>query len=234
MRRFGLIGGTSWYSTVEYYTLINQSINKHFGNNTNPPLYVANLNQKAIHDYQKANDWNSIAKLYIEKAHELQQLDVAGLAFCANTPHKIYDEVQRNCPVPVVHIADSIAKTAKDNRLSTVGLLGTRFTMQADFIKQRLQQGHGISTQVPEAEMQDQIQQFVYDELSEGVFLKSTQAFFIDLIKSLVRQGTQGVVLGCTEFPILLQGVTCDTLLIDSLQSHCAAIVDFILADDHP
>ena len=229
MKKFGLIGGTSWYSTAEYYGLINKSVNTLYGNNTNPPLYLINLNQNEIQSYQRSDDWDSIAQIYIERSMELERIGVEGLAFCANTPHKVFAEVAKRISIPILHIADSIAKKAKAQQLSQLGLLGTRFTMQDGFIKNVLTEKHGIRTIVPEHEVQLKIQRCVYEELSVGKLLASTQSFFKGIIADLVSNGAQGVILGCTEFPLLLKNVACEVVLIDSLKCHCDYIIDFIL-----
>ncbi len=232
MKKFGLIGGTSWYATVAYYTSINQGINDIFNDNTNPPLYVSTLNQKEIHDLQKAGDWQSIADIYIDKSSELQNIGVEGLAFCANTPHKIYAAVSQKIAIPIIHITDSVAKEIKDNNHSTVALLGTRFTMQEDFFKHRLLHAHGINTVVPDQDTQLKIQEYFYQELSVGVFKESTKAFFEEVIASLMTSGAEAVILGCTEFPLLLKDTSSHVTLIDSLQCHCRSIIDFVLAND--
>jgi len=230
MKKFGLIGGTSWYSTTEYYSWINQSVNQRFGDNTNPPLYITSLNQKEIHHYQKQDDWLSITNLYVEKSLELQNLGVEGIAFCANTPHKVYDEVVNNIKIPVVHIADAVALNIQSHDLSKVGLLGTQFTMQEGFIKNRLIQEHNIETLVPDMNFQSSIQKYLYEELSMGLFHQTTRHFFEAVIDSLVEKGIEAVILGCTEFPILLKDTSRKTLLIDSMECHCKSIVDFIFA----
>lgn len=229
MIKFGLIGGTSWYSTIEYYTLINQKINSIFGNNTNPELYISSLNQKQIHDYQRQDDWKTIAKLYNQKCLELQRIEVEGIAFCANTPHKIYEDVTHNISVPILHIADSIAETIKGKKLKTAGFLGTQFSMQEPFIKEKLLQDHNISTIVPEIETQRKIQDYIYTELSIGIFNQSTRSFFTSVIDSLVMKGAECIVLGCTEFSLLLKNSSCNVILVDSLHSHCDSITTFIL-----
>lgn len=108
MRKFGLIGGTSWHSTVEYYAEINRAINEWHGNNTNPQLVVASLNQKQIHDLQGFDDWDSIADIFIDSARTLERTEAQGIALCANTPHRIHDRLQAAIDIPVLHIADAI------------------------------------------------------------------------------------------------------------------------------
>ncbi|QCB47282.1 amino acid racemase [Hydrogenophaga sp. PAMC20947] len=234
MKKFGLIGGTSWNSTVDYYALINKLINDHHGDNTNPPLRVVSLNQKAIHDLQRSDDWDAIADIAGAAALELQGIGVEGIALCSNTQHKVFDPLQASLSVPVLHIADAIAANLDALGFETVGLIGTRFTMTEDFIKGRLQDRYQVKTVVPTDAEQGDIQDLVYKELSVGVFSDSTRAIFLQVIESLSAKGAQAVILGCTEFPILLRGADCPVPLIDTVACHCEAITRFILDEERP
>lgn len=229
MKKFGLIGGTSWHSTIEYYSLINEQTNKIFKNNSNPPLRLINLSQKEIHDLQRQNDWDSISKILTNAALELQSLQVEAIAFCANTPHRLYDQVQANINVPILHIADAIGKNISQMKQSTVGLMGTIFTMEGDFIRGPLRQKYAIETLVPEPSVRMEIQRILYEELSHGTFSNKTQQFFLNIINDLISKGAQSVIMGCTEFPILLADTTSSVPLINSTQCHTKEIVDFIL-----
>lgn len=229
MKKFGLIGGTSWHSTVEYYATINRLINEHHGDNTNPPLRIVSLNQKQIHDFQRADDWDAIADVFVKAALELQAIEVEGIALCASTPHKIHDRLCASLSIPVLHIADAIGATLEKAGLSTVGLIGTRFTMSEDFIQGRLARQYQVETIVPTAPEQSEIQDRIYHELSVGVFDEGTRRFFLQVIDSLVARGARAVILGCTEFPLLLKGAESPIPMIDSLQCHCEAISRYIL-----
>lgn len=229
MKKFGLIGGTSWHSTVDYYAQINRRINEHHGDNTNPPLRLVSLDQKQIHDLQRADDWEAIAGIFVSAALELQGLGVEGIALCANTPHKVFDPLSAALSVPVLHIADAMGETLTNAGLHTVGLIGTRFTMSQDFIKGRLLARYRVKTVVPADAEQDAIQRLIYQELSVGVFSENTRAFFLQVIESLSAKGAQAVILGCTEFPLLLKDTPASVPLIDSLNCHSEAICRFIL-----
>lgn len=234
MKKFGLIGGTSWHSTVEYYTEINRAINECHGNNTNPQLVIESLNQKQIHDLQCSGDWGSIAGLFIDAAHELHGTGVKGIAACANTSHKIYEQLVAALDIPVLHIADAIAMTLKQSNFNKVGLIGTRFTMEEEFIRGRLRTDHQIDTVVPPLSVQREIQNLIYDKLSVGIFDDDTKHFFLDVIESLSNHGAQSVILGCTEFPLLLKDTQSHIPLVDSLKCHCRMIVQYILGDENP
>ncbi len=232
MRKFGLIGGTSWHSTVEYYAMINKLVNDHYGDNTNPPLRLTSLNQKQIHDLQRSDDWDAIADIFVKAASELQADGVDAIALCANTPHKVFGQLSDSLSIPVLHIADAIGATLQESGLDTVGLIGTRFTMAQDFIKGRLADRYMVKTIVPPASRQSEIQDLIYNQLSVGVFDDSAREFSLRIIDSLSAQGAQAVILGCTEFPLLLKDAHCPIPYIDSLKCHCEAIVRYILEDE--
>ncbi|MEB4592761.1 amino acid racemase [Candidatus Thiothrix sp. Deng01] len=232
MRKFGLIGGLSWHSTVGYYTTLNQRVNERYGDNTNPPLRLVSLNQKQVHDLQRADDWGAIADILIGAARELQALGVEGMALCANTPHKVFEPLSRAVACPIIHIADAIGAPLAQAGLRKVGLLGTRFTMSQDFIKGRLFAQHQLQTLVPEADVQQEMQERIYNELVVGAFNASTRAFCLDRIEALAEQGAEAVILGCTELPLLLQGASSPIPLVDSLQCHCDAIARYIMQED--
>ena len=233
MKKFGLIGGTSWHSTVEYYATINQIINDTYGDNTNPPLRLVSLNQKQIHDYQRSDDWIGIAEMFKDAAFELRDIGVEGIALCANTPHKIFDQLHGLLDISIVHISDAFASSLSRSGFDTVGLVGTRFTMEENFITGRLFERHQVKTITPPASAWKEIQDRIYNELSLGVFDDNVKNFFLEIIHSLAEQGAQSVILGCTEIPLLLKYLPCPIPLLDSVKSHCDAIASFIL-DDGP
>lgn len=234
MKKIGLIGGTSWHSTIEYYATINRLINERHGDNTNPPLRIVSLNQKQVHDLQRSDDWDAIADIFVKAALELQGVGVDGIALCANTPHKVFDQMRTSVSTPILHIADAIGATLGKDGLDKVGLIGTRFTMSQDFIKGRLLDRCQVKTLVPTVHEQSEIQDIIYNELSVGIFNDGTREFFRRIIDSLMAGGAQAVILGCTEFPLLLKDVHCPVPLIDSLKCHCEAIVRYILDEEDP
>ncbi len=234
MKTFGLIGGTSWHSTVEYYATINRLINERHGDNTNPLLRIISLNQKRIHELQRSDDWDAIAEIFETAARELQADGADGIALCANTPHKVFDRLHASVAVPILHIADAIGAALVKDGVDTVGLIGTRFTMAEDFIKGRLKRQFQVKTIVPTDSEQHDIQELIYHKLSVGVFDDASRAFILQVIERLAQRGARAVILGCTEFPLLLSGVPCAIPLIDSLKCHCDAIVDCILDGGNP
>jgi len=229
MKKIGLIGGTSWVSTIEYYRILNQRINDHFGNNTNPPLWLYNLNQQEIHQLQQAGQWKEIADIILKVATHLQDLGVEALILCANTPHKVVDYLQPKLTIPFLHIADAIGKEIKKHGWQRVGLLGTKFTMTEDFIKGKLARDYQIEVIVPCVATQQEIQRLIENDLSIGTFAPATKTYFQESFQQLANMGAEAVILGCTEIPLLLKDTPCSLPTIDSLACHCDLILDFIL-----
>ncbi|WP_193214574.1 aspartate/glutamate racemase family protein [Luteolibacter marinus] len=229
LRKFGLIGGTSWRSTMAYYSAINEAINRHYGDNTNPRINLASLDQKGIHSAQLAGRWEEVLERIGSAAIELQHTGVEGIALCANTPHKIYDLLQSDLRVPVLHIGDAIARECERQGWTHVGLLGTRFTMEDDFLRGRLKERYGIRTRVPNVRVRRAIHRCLLEKLSMGIFDEVSRRLLLDQIDGFSRIGVQAVILGCTEFPLLLAGSDSPLPQVDSLACHCDQIVEFIL-----
>ena len=148
MKRIGLIGGTSWHSTIEYYRIINQTVNDHFGNNTNPPLLLANLNQADIHRLQIEDNWQGVANLIIDGAKRLESAGAQAIVLCANTAHKCYDIVSQAIDVPIIHIADATKHAIQKQGLKSVCFIGTKFSMEETFVTDRIGRD-GVEVLVP-------------------------------------------------------------------------------------
>jgi len=228
LRKFGLIGGTSWRSTVSYYATINEAINRRHGDNTNPRINLASLDQSLIHAAQSKDDWEAVLDRFEAAAIELQSTGVEGIALCANTPHKVWDSIQSELRVPIVHIADGVARECKRQGWEQLGLLGTRFTMEEDFLRGRLRERHGLDTAVPPEPARAEIHRCILEKLSMGAFDDPSRQLLLEQIRRLADAGAEAVVLGCTEFPLLLEGLDAGLPLVDSLACHCAEIVRFI------
>lgn len=232
MKKLGLIGGTSWHSTIEYYKYINQTINTHFGDNTNPPLLVYTLNQALVHKYQIESNWNGIAELLIEAADSLQKAGAETLLFCANTPHKVYPIVRQKINLPILHIADATANAIKSQQLSKVCFLGTKYTMVESFVTDRIAKNN-IQVLVPEdIETINELHRIIQEELTYGSILPASKAYVIDEVNKMVKNGAEGVVLGCTEFPLMLTAEDLRVPIFNTTEIHSQAAVDFILSNE--
>lgn len=232
MRVLGLIGGTSWHSTVEYYRNINQSVNDHFGDNTNPPILLFNLNQALIHGYQIEGKWQKIADMIIDGGLRLQAAGAESIMFCANTPHKVFEIVEKALEVPILHIADATARAIKSQSLKKVCFLGTKFSMEEDFIVSRISR-NDIEVLVPESSaVIEELHRIIQKELTFGQINQSSKEFVLDTIRTMTDLGAQGTVLGCTEFPLLITQSDLSKPIFNTTEVHSKEAVDFILSMD--
>ena len=225
MRTLGLIGGTSWHSTTVYYRLINQLVGKQIGTQENPPLLLYSLNISIM----RSQEWERINNKYLETARKLEQIGAQAIVICANTPHKVYDFVQPKISIPILHIADALGKEAKAQGLNTLGLLGNKPTMTGGFLQERLKKNFNIKTIIPDAEFLDEAHSFVSNELTRGNFTETARTFFIDQMYLLNEKGAEGIILGCTELPLLLDQEDIEIPMLNSTKLHAQMAVDFIL-----
>ncbi|HPG38733.1 MAG TPA: aspartate/glutamate racemase family protein [bacterium] len=228
MQLLGLIGGTGWVSTVEYYRIINEETNRHCGglNACNCILY--SFNYAEIDALNRRNNLPGVAVLLTDAALKLQTAGAEGLVLCANTLHYFADELQKQLHIPIIHIADATAAEINRQGLTTIGLLGTKTTMEQDFYTKNLHQA-GISTLIPESAERDFIHNAIMTELLNSDFRPATKSRFLEIIAKLHNRGAQGIVLGCTEIPLLIKQQDCDLPLFNTLEIHARAAVDFAL-----
>ena len=233
MKTLGLIGGTSWHSSVEYYSYMNQAVNDHFQNNTNPPLIFINLDQHHIHMLQLANRWDSIAFILTEACNKLQKAGAEAVLFCANTPHKVYYEVQKQTDIPILHIADATGAAIVKSGLHKVGLLGTIFTMEEPFISGRLKAKYNVDVIVPDEKAdREKLHAIIQKELTMGIFDPETKKYILQQIALLKARGAEGIILGCTEFPLIIDQKDLDIPVFNTTLLHARMGVDFILGNN--
>lgn len=229
MKSIGMIGGTSWHSTSDYYRYINQMVNDEMGDKVNPPLILVNLNQSEIHCMQQANQWDMISDLYIEASVKLKNAGADAIIFCANTPHKNYERIQKSIDIPILHIADSIGYEAQKLDQKKLILLGTKFTMTEPFIRERLSSEFNIETVVPVNSFCEKLQKIISNELSIGISKNQSKEVIMDEINALKSSGAKGVILGCTELAMIIKQEALELPLFDSTYLHASMAVDFIL-----
>lgn len=225
MKKIGLIGGTSWHSTIVYYRLINEMVGEKIGSQANPDLLIYSLNIELMREQNK----EKINRKYLEIANTLQAAGAEALVICANTPHMVYNFVQPQIKIPILHIADAIGKEAQRLELKTLGLLGNRPTMTGDFIPSYLKEKYNIETIIPDAEFIDKNHHYVSVELTQGIFSDEAKIFFLEQMELLKQKGAEGIILGCTELPMLLEASDYDLPLIATTQLHAKMAADFIL-----
>lgn len=235
MKALGLLGGTSWHSTVEYYQYINQAVNDVYGNNTNPPLILYNLNQHRINTLQEQDRWDDIAGILSEAGLKLRGAGAQALLFCANTPHKVYVPVSRRVGIPILHIADATGLAIQKAGLKKVGLLGTIYTMEDGFIAKWLKEHYDIDCIVPASpEVRGELQRIILKELAMGILKPETKHYVLAQIDGLRSLGAQGIVLGCTEFPLIIKQADVPFPAFDTTNLHARMAVDFVLGRYQP
>ncbi len=229
MKTLGLLGGTSWHATLQYYSYINESVNHHFGDNTNPPLLIFNMNQSLIHKYQTENNWLGIADILIEGGKRLQRGGAEMLMFCANTPHKVYDLVSKELDIPILHIADATAHAIHHKKIQKVLFFGTKYSMIEDFITQRIAD-NGIEVFTPnDIATIEELHRIIQKELTYGNVVPESKSYILKLIQSYNEKGVEGIILGCTEFPLMIHQQDLALSVFNTTEIHAQAGIDFIL-----
>ncbi|SDQ98338.1 aspartate/glutamate racemase family protein [Flagellimonas zhangzhouensis] len=225
MQTLGMIGGTSWHSTIEYYKLINQMAGKVIGEQANPPLIIHSINIELMREQNK----EKINAKYLAVSEQLQNAGAKAIVICANTPHMVYDFVQPKIQIPILHIADATGKEAEKLGLKKLGLLGNRPTMTGNFIPKVLKENYGIETIIPSEEFIPQAHEYVSKELTQGIFSDAAKSFFREQIGLLKARGADGIILGCTELPLLIKENEVDIPTLATTNLHAQMAVDFIL-----
>ncbi|ROS05555.1 aspartate racemase [Sinobacterium caligoides] len=218
-KKIGIIGGLSPESTVSYYLHITRSYVEKFGDYGYPEIVIYSVNLKKYHYWRSEGRWDLITEDLVAAANKLK---VAGADFAliaTNTMHKVFNEVQLSASLPLIDLINATAKEVADKKVKTVALLGTKFTMSENFYRQRLE-SHGLKVIVPSLADQEIIHRIIVDELVRGVFLQKSKAEYISIIGQLLQQGAEGVILGCTEIPLLIKPEDCHFPVFDTAKIH--------------
>ena len=223
MKTIGLIGGMSWESTVPYYRQINETIKEHLGGLHSAKLVLYSVDFHEIERHQHAGDWDAAAIILAEAARSLQAAGASFLVLCTNTMHKVASSIEAAVTIPLLHIADPTATEIKQSGHSTVGLLGTRFTMEQAFYRDRLSERHGLRVIVPHPEDQEIAHRIIYDELCLGVITAESRNEYRRIMRSLASQGAQAIILGCTEISLLVDQRDSEVPLFDTTAIHARA-----------
>ncbi len=225
MNTLGMIGGTSWHSTIIYYREINERVGEVIGRHLNPILILYSLNVELM----RSGDMHRIKESYLDIALKLQQAGAKAIIICANTPHLVYAHVAPKLDIPILHIADATGKAAQEQGLQKLGLLGTRPAMTVGFIQERLQQHYDIDCLIPEEQFITETHDYIADELTQGQFTDAAKTFFLEQMHLLRDRGADGIILGCTELPMLLEQNDFELPMLPTTQLHIQLAVDFIL-----
>jgi len=229
MKTIGLIGGMSWESTAAYYALLNETVHARLGGYHAAECVLHSFDFARIERLQRENDWPALTRLMLDAGIRLREAGADFLVICANTMHIMADEAERASGIPVLHIADAAAAAIRADGLRRVGLLGTKFTMEKDFYVKRLREKHGIEALVPDAADRETVHGVIFGELVHGVVRDSSREKLLGVIERLTGQGAEGVVLGCTELPLLLKQQDCPQKLYDTTTLHALAAVEYAL-----
>lgn len=229
MKTLGLIGGTSWVSSLDYYRLINQGINNRLGGVNGAKLILHSFNYQEIADNNVNNNWPANEKMVVEAALNLKRSGAEAFVLCANTMHLSAEVVAAETGLPVIHIATATAFAIKASGIHKVALLGTKYTMEKNFFRDKLTEA-GIESLIPEEADREEINRTLAEELGKGLMLPETKAFYLGVMEKMRAQGAEGIILGCTEIPLLIKAADMDIPMFDTTEIHAAAAVSFALA----
>ncbi|MDT4859719.1 putative racemase YgeA [compost metagenome] len=229
MRTLGVLGGMSWESTVTYYQLLNRGVRERLGGLHSAPLLLHSVDFAQIAAQQRAGEWHAAGQLLAEAARGLQGAGATALLLATNTMHKVAAAIEDAVDIPLLHIGDAVGQALRERGIERAALLGTRFTMQEDFYRERLDRRFGIQVRVPDTAAMAEIDRVIFEELCVGRFLPAAQAFYLDQLRLLKAQGAQAAILGCTEIGLLLEGCDSPLPLVDSAERHVAMGLEWML-----
>ncbi|MCP4284775.1 MAG: aspartate/glutamate racemase family protein [Gammaproteobacteria bacterium] len=228
MKTIGLLGGMSWESTALYYRYINEQTKQQLGGLHSAKIVLVSVDFHEIEALQRNDDWKSAAALLIDAARRAERAGADFLLICTNTMHRVADEVEAAIGIPLLHLADATANAVKQACMKSVGLLGTRFTMEQTFYRERLVQ-HGLNVIIPSEAERDLVHTTIYEELCLGVVRSESRKAFIRIIEQMHSEGAEGIIEGCTEIAMLVKQSDTEILLFDTTIIHAREAVDFAL-----
>jgi aspartate racemase len=228
MKTLGLIGGTSWVSTIDYYRLINELTNQRLGGVNSAKLILYSVNFKEFQPPTELSQWGPLTQKFTNIATKLEEAGAEGLVLCANTPHLIADAIQQEIEIPIIHIAEATAADISKSQLKKVALLGTRITMEQEFYKKRLS-AQNIETIIPSKDDRQFIHDSILKEMCRNIFTPQMKERYLDIIDEMIKQGAEGIIFGCTEIPMLINKEECPVPSFDTTMLHVRAAVDFAL-----
>ena len=231
MKTIGLIGGMSWESSLEYYRIINETVKEKLRGFHSAKIAMYSVDFEEVEKLQRQGNWDEATRLMIDAAQRIEKAGAEFVVICTNTMHKMAEEVQKSIDIPLLHIVDVTAEKIKGQGIRKVGLLGTRFTMEEDFYKGRLLKKHEIEVIIPEEEERVRIHNILYDELCLGEIKKLSRDKFKEIIENLVARGAEGVILGCTEIPLLVNQEDYEIPLFDTTAIHAITAVEYAVGE---
>jgi len=230
MHTLGVLGGMSWESTVTYYRLLNEGVRDQLGGLHSAPLLLHSVDFAQIAAMQKSGDWQGAGEALAQAAAGLQNAGATALLLATNTMHKVAPAIEAAVDIPLLHIGDAVGQALQAQGIRKAALLGTRFTMQEAFYRDRLSERFGIEVLVPAPEAQAEIDRIIFQQLCLGQFPEASQRYYLDCLERLNAQGAEAAILGCTEIGLLLDGCEAPLPLIDSTHEHVRMGLDWLLA----
>jgi aspartate racemase len=234
MKTVGLIGGMSWESTVPYYRTINRAVGERLGGLHSAKIALYSVEFNEIEQLQHAGRWIEAGTILVAAARAVQRAGADFLVLCTNTMHKVAPQIEADVDLPLLHIADATATRVRAAGLGRVGLLGTRFTMEEEFYRGRLEGRHGLEVLVPTAEERATVHRIIYEELCRGRVREESRLLYQRVVSGLIQQGAEGVILGCTEIGLLLRPQDADVQLFDTAEIHAEEAARYALAAETP
>jgi aspartate racemase len=228
MKKIGLIGGISWVSTADYYSFINKGINAKLGGLNFAECIIYSFNYAEIKKNNDAGDWDKTLDMLTNASLGLKSCGAEAIVLCANTMHLIADKLEQSIQIPVINIASVTAKEIRSQKIEKVGLLGTKFTMEMDFFKSKLNDLN-IASVIPDEEDRTFVHYTIFEELGRGLVLEETKQRYLSIINKLIQRGAQGIILGCTEIPLLIKQEDIIVPVFDTTLIHSNAAVEFML-----
>jgi len=232
MKTIGLLGGMSWESSIEYYRIINETVKARLGGLHSAKCIMVSVDFAEIEALQHSGDWDALTQQMIASVQQLVSAGADFTVICTNTMHRMAEEIETATPIPLLHIADAAAQAIKAQGIHTVGLLGTRFTMEGDFYRVRLEEKNGLKVLIPDLDCRKIVHRVIYEELVQGKILGSSRQAYIEIISNLQSLGVEGVILGCTEIPLLVKQSDVDIPIFDTTTLHAQAAVDWALEEN--
>ena len=234
MKTIGLLGGMSWESTLGYYRALNEGVRDALGGLHSAQIAMVSVDFAPIERLQHAGDWQGTAEVLVDAASRVAAAGADFLLLCTNTMHRVAPEIEAAVEIPLLHIADATAEVLVDERIRTVGLLGTAFTMEQEFYKGRLADRHGLEVLVPDVADRALVHRVIYEELCLGRVEAGSRAAYLRIIDGLAARGAEAVILGCTEIGMLIAQTDTNVRLFDTTAIHAQKAVAYAMASDEP
>lgn len=229
MKTIGLIGGMSWESTAEYYRMINEMVKERLGGLHSAQLLLYSVDFAEVEELQHAGRWDEAARILVEAGQRLERGGADFIVLCTNTMHKVADAITSAVPIPLVHIADPTGEAIVTHGIERIGLLGTRFTMEQEFYRERLRDRYRLTVLTPDDSDRRLVHRVIYDELCVGDIRDESRVAYRQIMARLVERGAQGIILGCTEITLLVGSTNASVPVFDTTRLHAQAAVDLAL-----